>query len=171
MAEADKGLKITGACSLEELKASPAYRLPGKDVSRPVAVIECIEGIPCNPCETSCPHGAITVGEEITNLPVVDMEKCSSCGICVAACPGLAIYLKNPNHGEGEALIAFPYEYWPLPEPGQTVEMVDRMGEGVCQGTILKVVLTKKNDRTAVVHAVYPSEHFEAVVNMKRLPR
>jgi ferredoxin len=63
----EKGLKITGAPSLEELHGSPCYQLTAKDRRALAAVIECIEGIPCNPCETSCPVGAITVGDEITN--------------------------------------------------------------------------------------------------------
>lgn len=167
--ERNQGLKIDGAPSLDELRKSPGYVLPEEDRKKPLAVIECVEGIPCDPCETSCPFGAITVGREITNLPVVDMEKCTGCGICVAACPGLAIYLKQRNYREGESLIAFPFEYVPLPEEGQAVEMVNRFGGVVCRGTVVKVVLSKKNDRTAVVHAVYPGEFFEDVVNIRRL--
>lgn len=166
----EKGLKITGAPSLEELHGSPCYQLPAKDRRALAAVIECIEGIPCNPCETSCPVGAITVGDEITNLPVVDFEKCTGCGICVAACPGLAIYLKKYEFKEGLSYIAFPFEYLPLPPEGATVQMVDRYGEYVCDGTILRVVKIKRMDRTTVVHVSYPNAYYERVVNMKRLP-
>ena len=164
-----KGLKIEGAPSIQEINESPGYRLPGADITRPVPVIECIEEIPCNPCETSCPKGAITVGDEITNLPRIDWGKCTSCGICVAACPGLAVYLKMKLTPEGKSYIAFPFEYYPLPEKDQEVEMVDRYGDVVCRGQVVKVVLTNKNDRTAVVHAHYPAEYYETVVSMKRL--
>jgi Fe-S-cluster-containing hydrogenase component 2 len=164
-----KGLKITGAPSLEELHNAKEYQLPEAGRPIPLAVIECIEGTPWNPFETACPQHAITVGEEITVLPVVDMELCNGCGICVAACPGLAIYLKQRTYAEGLSYIAFPYEYVPLPEKGQEVEMVDRYGSPDCAGAVIRIITSRKNDRTAVIHACYPEEYFETVVNMKRL--
>lgn len=36
-------------------------------------------------CAQACPFGAISMNEE--GLPVVDEEKCTACGKCVAACP------------------------------------------------------------------------------------
>lgn len=36
-------------------------------------------------CAKACPFGAITMSEE--NLPVVNEEKCTACGNCVAICP------------------------------------------------------------------------------------
>lgn len=36
-------------------------------------------------CSVSCSFGAITMSD--TNLPVVDVEKCTACGDCVEACP------------------------------------------------------------------------------------
>ncbi|MBN2858699.1 MAG: 4Fe-4S binding protein [Sphaerochaetaceae bacterium] len=169
MKEIQQELKVCGAPSLDELHASPCYQLPPQDRRALAAVIECVEGIPCNPCETSCPQNAITVGEEITALPVVNLEACTGCGICVAACPGLAIYLKKYLFKDDRAYIAFPFEYLPLPKEGETVTMVNRLGESVCEGTVLRVVKIKKMDRTAVIHCSYPNRFYEEVVSIRRL--
>lgn len=164
-----KGLKVEGAPPLKELKETLAFPTIGDYERGPIAVIECIEEIPCNPCETSCPRGAISVGKPITNRPSIDFEKCSGCGNCVAVCPGLAIYIKDFQYNENECLIAFPFEYLPLPAIGDAVTMVDRMGRELCPGKIVKVQNPKEYDKTAIVHAVYSRRYFEPVVSMKRL--
>ena len=58
----------------------------------PVVIVECVENIPCNPCVAACPKGAITIEGDINGIPVVDFETCDGCGICLSACPGLAIF-------------------------------------------------------------------------------
>ena len=40
--------------------------------------------IGCKKCEKTCPHGAITVAD---NLAVIDYDKCTGCGACAACCP------------------------------------------------------------------------------------
>ena len=162
-------LKKIGAPSLEELKQSPAFPTEEDYLRGPIAVIECIEEIPCNPCETSCPKGSITIGKPITNLPYIDFHRCSGCGICVAACPGLAIYLKDYTYSEEDALITFPFEYIPLPELGKTVILVDRQGQAVCEGIVKKVNCSKAFQETVLVSVAYPKKYFEDVVSMKRL--
>lgn len=162
-------LKKEGCPSLEELQNSSRYPSEEDFLKGPIAVIECIEEIPCNPCETSCLKGAITIGQNITNLPSIDFEKCIGCGRCVTACPGLAIYIKDYNYSDTEALITFPFEYLPLPKVGDTVVMADRMGEGVCKGQITKINSAKVNNGTTLITALYPKKHFHQVVTMKRL--
>lgn len=99
---------------------------------RRIAVIECPEEIPCNPCETACPQDAIKVGQPITNRPHLDAQRCMGCGLCVAACPGLAIFMVDIKDND-QAEVTFPYEFLPLPEPGDTVTAVNR--EGISLGT------------------------------------
>jgi Fe-S-cluster-containing hydrogenase component 2 len=117
----------------------------------PIAVIECIEEIPCNPCETACSRKAITVGAPITNLPQIDLEKCTGCGICVAACPGQAIYVKDYSCSEGKSAISFPFEYLPLPRKGDLVKVADRLGNSLCDGLVTRVIENERSDHTSVV--------------------
>ncbi|HWP50841.1 MAG TPA: 4Fe-4S dicluster domain-containing protein [Clostridia bacterium] len=164
-------LKIKGAPSLEELKASPAFPTPEHLRRGPIAVIECIEEIPCNPCEAACPMHAIHIGNPITSLPRLDAEKCIGCGKCIAACSGLAIYVKDYTYSKDTCTISFPFEYLPLPVVGAEVEMVGRHGEVYCKGIVLKVNNAKSNGNTAVVTAAYPKLYFEEVISIKRSTR
>ena len=154
---------------MAELLASPGFPDEDRMKKGPTLCIECVEEIPCNPCETSCPVGAISVGRPITNLPLVDWDKCTACGVCLAVCPGLAIYLKDYTFEDGRGLITFPYEYFPLPERGVEVDLVDRFGKFVCTGEVIRVVTTKRADRTPLVSVAYRKSSFSEVVSMKRL--
>ncbi len=136
-----------------------------------VACIECVQEIPCNPCEAACRTGAITIGEQITDLPVLHGDKCTGCGICVAMCPGLAITIIDKTCSETEAVIEFPFEYLPLPAVGDVVEAVSRGGEVVCNGTVTSVRKPKAYAGTAVVGVAVPKEYADTVRSMKRLKR
>jgi sarcosine oxidase subunit alpha len=103
-------------------------------------LIRCVEEIPCNPCVDSCARQSITIPtDSIMDLPEFAGE-CIACGKCVAACPGLAISLVQPDYDEEKntSLLVLPYE---LDESdlivGSAVTTVDMEGERVGEGRIV----------------------------------
>lgn len=46
------------------------------------------KGAACNRCEIACPKGAIGYANE--NLPIIDQELCTRCGICFGICDALS---------------------------------------------------------------------------------
>lgn len=118
-------------------------------------IIECYENIPCNPCQTSCPSGAIMVPGNINSLPVIDYSKCTSCGICAMKCPGLAIFMVQENYQSGRDLVVIPYEFLPLPEKGERVIALDRQGKDISQAEVLRVV--KSANKTHLVYLIVPA--------------
>ena len=117
----------------------------------PVAVVECYQKIPCNPCQTACPFGAITIGEDINNIPQRDEVKCTGCGMCVARCPGLAIMIVDGSKSKDTVEFRIPYEFLPLPEAGETVTGLDRAGAPICEAKVIRVMNPPSFDRTPVV--------------------
>lgn len=158
-----------GYPSMEELKQF--HRLPSEERCKkgPVAVIECIQPIPCNPCEAACRFQAIHVGEPIINLPQLNEEKCVGCGACIAHCSGLAIFVVDKTYSENEATVSFPHEYLPLPEKGDMVDAVNRAGDTVCKAKVIRVVNPEANDHTPVVTVAVPLELADEVRGMVRL--
>ena len=143
-------LKSTGIPTKQDLQR--IYPSAERLARGPVAIIECFQRIPCNPCATACTRGAILPFEDINNQPQLNAEHCTGCALCVASCPGLAIFVLDITYSEEEALIKLPYEYLPLPRVGATVKALNRAGEVVGQGTVIKVQTPPAFDRTAVIH-------------------
>jgi len=161
--EIRSGIEVTGVASIEELKNSPGFPSEKRLKKGPVAVIECVQEIPCDPCEKACPFGAIKVGKPITNLPVLYEDKCVGCGRCIPFCPGLAIFLVDTTFSETEALIKFPYEYLPLPKVNSLVDAVDREGKVVAKAKVVKVETSDKYDHTAVISIAIPKRFVHEV--------
>lgn len=157
-----------GYCSLEELREAPGYPSTDRMKKGAVAVIECVQEIPCNPCEAACKQGAIAVGQPITNRPSLDAEKCIGCGLCLTVCPGLAIFMVDLSHSDTEAVVHFPYEYLPLPAVGDVVEAVDRAGRPTCAARVVRVQQTRKSDHTPIITIAIPREHAESVRSIAR---
>lgn len=155
-----------GFLNSAELKEMGRYPSEGRLHKGPVAVIECCQNIPCNPCETACKFGAITVGDPITNLPVLDESKCVGCGVCLTKCPGLAIFVVDKS--KEKATVSFPFEYLPLPAKGDTVKAVDRAGQYVCDAVVVRVNNAVANDCTPIVTIQVPEETADEIRSIRR---
>ena len=147
---------LTGFLTEEELKGGPGIPSAARRKKGPVAVIECLEDIPCNPCESSCKAGAIVVGEDITQLPHLDGEKCIACNTCVHNCPGQAIFMVDESLPGDKATVMMPYEYRPLPAEGDGVIALDRAGQPLGDATVTKIRQTRRMDRTATITIEVP---------------
>ena len=158
-----------GTLSIERLKNIPGYTKEEDLDDRLVAVIECDQDIPCNPCESICPNKAIQVGEPITNLPSIDVKKCNGCLNCLRICPGLCIFAVKKYFSEDSSLIYIPYEYIPLPEKNSLVKALDREGNFVCEAKVYKVIDSKKSNKTIIVGLVIPKEYIDVVRNIELL--
>jgi len=151
------GLSKTGYISEEGLENHPGIPSLNRRSKGPVVVIECIQDIPCNPCEASCKVDAITVGENITNLPHIDEEKCIGCLSCIHICPGQAIFVVDESFDD-KARVALPYEFLPLPEKEAVVTALDRSGKALGDAVIVAVKKTKRMDQTAVITMEVPKK-------------
>lgn len=142
-------LEKTGIASASQIESV----FPGIErlAKGPVAVIECFQKIPCNPCAMACKRGAIQPFEDINNLPVLDFEKCNGCSLCVSKCPGLSIMVVDMTYSNEEASVKIPYEFLPLPVGGETVQALNRSGEviGLCR--VLSVQNSPALDKTPIV--------------------
>jgi Fe-S-cluster-containing hydrogenase component 2 len=144
-------LKKDGDLSAEELRKVPGVPSQRRLKQRPCAVIECVQHIPCDPCQEACPSGAITIEGHITNLPVLDPEKCTGCGTCIPSCPGLAIFLVDLTYSKHKARISIPYEFLPSPKKGTKISVTGRKGETLCDSQVQSVRKPQKYDHTAVI--------------------
>jgi Fe-S-cluster-containing hydrogenase component 2 len=130
----------TGVLSITDLQIPNRQQL-----KKGVAILECVQEIPCNPCVESCPVHAISM-KDINAPPVNDFEKCIGCTKCVGVCPGLAIFVIKII--DNKAWITLPYEFVTRPRVGNAVKALDRLGRVRDKALVKKVV---KQGKTMVV--------------------
>ena len=121
-----------------------------EQLRRGVAIIECIQEIPCNPCVDVCPTQAVSM-QDINAPPHVDYDACIGCAQCVAICPGLACFVVKLE--DDHALVTLPYEMLPLPEEGDIVAALNRSGEKIGEAVVQKV---KTGDTPIITIEVKP---------------
>jgi len=124
----------------------------------PVAIAECFQKIPCNPCVKACRRGAIVMSGDINDLPVVDTERCNGCGLCIPLCPGLAIFVVDKTFSEDRTLVKLPYEYVPVPQSGQYVTGLDRAGRELGSFEVIRVLSGGEKNKTYTVSLAVPRE-------------
>jgi len=131
----------------------------------PVVIVECVECIPCDPCVESCRKGAITK-DSLTSPPTVDYEACTGCGLCVAACPGLAIFVVDCSKGD-KAVVYIPHEMLPVPRKGDRGDALDRRGDRIGAAEVAKV---RKGERGTTVLGLLVDQDIAMDVRAIRIP-
>lgn len=124
----------------------------------PVAIVECFQEIPCNPCVDACKRNAITIEGDINGLPIVDFTKCNGCGVCIAHCPGLAIFVIDKTYSESHAIVRLPYEFVPLPEKGQLATALNRAGEELGDFEVVRVISGGAKNKTTTIWLAVPQD-------------
>ncbi|MCS7099190.1 MAG: 4Fe-4S dicluster domain-containing protein [Sulfolobales archaeon] len=147
----NSSFRKTGVVSPEELAA--LNLLPPEDRLKkgPVVVLECPEMIPCNICVPYCPTKAIKM-EKLIDIPAVEWDKCIGCGICVAVCPGLAAFVVDTSKSDFD-YVTVPHEFIPIPRVGDEVVLLNKLGEGVGRGVVVRVW---ERNRTYVITVRVP---------------
>jgi len=133
----------------------------------PVAIVECFQEIPCNPCIKACKQGAITMGRDINDLPLVDFALCNGCGLCISRCPGLAIFVVDKTYSEDFALVKIPFEYVPVPKAGQYAAGLDRAGQELGWFEVTKVISGGKKNMTYTISLAVPQDLAMEVRNIR----
>ena len=133
----------------------------------PVAILECFQEIPCNPCVKACKRGAISMPNDINDLPVLDAELCNGCGLCITLCPGLAVFVVDKTYSEDLALVKLPFEYVPVPKQGQFAAGLDRAGKELGWFEVIKVTSGGKKNMTWIVTLAVPQELVMEVRNIQ----
>ncbi len=120
-------------------------------------VLHCKQEIPCNPCATVCPEGAITLkGDPIKGLPLFD-GACKGCLKCLTICPGLAITLVDYRKDPENPRVFLPYEISNIQvQKNDTIACVDVDGNPLGRFSVLGAKPTQESDSTWIVRIEVP---------------
>ena len=160
-----QGPRQLGYLPLEVIKKKIAMPSKERLEKGPVVIIECDEDIPCDPCVESCKIKAI-IKESLTAPLTVDYEKCTGCALCVASCPGLAIFVVDCSR-EDKALVYIPYEMLPAPQKGDKGDALDRSGKRIGSGEVAKV---RKGTRGTTILGILVEKDLAMNVRSIRIP-
>jgi Fe-S-cluster-containing hydrogenase component 2 len=138
----------TGTVTLEYLKK--LGNVPPEERLRkgPVAMTECVQDIPCNPCSEVCPTKSIHM-DNINDRPKIDFDTCIGCTLCMQVCPGLAIFMLDKS--KEKPRLTIPYEMLPMPERGDIVKLLNREGEEIGEGKVVALLFPDKRYKSALV--------------------
>lgn len=125
---------------------------------KPFVIIDCLYGFACNPCEFSCPHGAITKTSTST-VPQLDFDKCVGCMDCVYQCPGLAIF----GYGLKKDWLFLPVEF--DYNTDTEVFLVDNNGKILGEGKIEKIL--RKPNKTHIARVKSYTLHGDELINVR----
>lgn len=157
----------TGVLTERELARRGALAPESRLKQGPVVIVECVENIPCNPCAFACPRKAITIEGKLTDTPRVDFHKCNGCTLCIAKCPGLAIFVVHRDWSKTHSTVTIPYELLPRPQVGERVGLLDRSGKATGTGEVLRVLDSKAQNRCAVVTVKVPKRLYNSVRSIR----
>ncbi len=150
-------LSILGSCGVPQATDLALVCPSAERLARGrVAILECFQQIPCDPCTKACPFGAILPMADINECPRLDFERCVGCAVCLAGCPGLAIFMVDENYSAEKSLVVIPYEMLPVPAFGESVTGLDREGTEVCAARVVAVQNAAFQDRTYLVWLAVP---------------
>jgi Fe-S-cluster-containing hydrogenase component 2 len=155
----------TGIVDITYLHANGFLPPEGRERKGPVAVIECIQEIPCDPCVGACKFDAITM-DGINGIPHVDFAKCTGCMSCLRVCPGLAIFIQDKS--KAKPSVTVPYEYLPLPIKGGTVTLLGRDGSSLGTATVKFVLPADTVSKSSLISVEFDDPALcERVRNIK----
>ena len=78
--------------------------------------------------------------------------------MCVASCPGQAIFLVNEEAAEDYATVTLPYEFLPVPTAGTRGRGLSRSGEEICDAVVESVRCVSAFDHTNLLTMRVPED-------------